>query len=468
MRPPDAKRTRSGGAHATVALALLTGCTPLVGRDVVADGRAIDAQALEALPDAPRDEAIPADCSWDAGLVRGERDPDWHGGTVDTTLLHLHRGAIIDSTGRTYVFGSTYNCIAPSSGEDFSLIRHRSDGSVDTTFGMGGQVCFERVEPGNAGSQLMSAAFDHSGRLYVVGQSGLAHDTAAVVMRLDEIGRVDPSFNGGLAVFYQPTLPASVHTTGEFAALGIAITDDAIFVAGGDYVGLGWIAKFDLDGAADQRFAESLGAVDSTVNSWYGFAHAGNWLYVAGTRLNDQALVVRRIAMDGVPDLAFGHNGVASALTGQFARPRVVAVQPDEAILVAGSSQDADINRALGTVVRFRADGSLDRTYGASGAFISRYVFNPDYTLGATAVTCDGRVLLGGAYNTTSATSYGVVEWLDARGVLDESVALHGAYIGPAPGHATFAIQADPTTRWMQVLSRHGSGAQYTINRFVP
>lgn len=105
---------------------------------------------------------------------------------------------------------------------------------------------------------------------------------------------------------------------------------------------------------------------------------------------------VFRFTPNGSPDLSFGDAGHVSTPTGQFARAKAVAVQPDGRILVAGfAGVDPGTSRASVALFRYLPDGALDGSFGHHGVVTAS--FKGDATANAIALQPDGRILLGGS-----------------------------------------------------------------------
>lgn len=454
---PDAMFRRTGFLP---LLALATSCTPLVGATRPGDAAA----------DAPAPDASPpeASCPAPAGVRSGSRDPAFRGGAFPVTAGSgfLVRGALLDRRGRVYLYGAG-DCDAGVVTDDFAVVRHLADGTPDAAFGDGGWLCFDGPAPGDPSDQFLGGAVDAAGRVYLVGQSGRAGDTAAVVARLGDDGRLDPTFNRGRVVGFRPVLPPDVRTAGEWAAFGLVAGADGLVVAGTDWTAVAFLARLDPDGAVDAAFAAAPGAVDPGVRGWYAIQRAGAGFVLAGTRVGDNALVVRRVGADGARVATFGVAGDAVALAGEYAVPRGLAVLRDGAIVVAAATGHADVNHSIATVARFTPDGVLDDGFGAGGVYRSAHNLNYHYDFATLAAQCDGRVLVTAHYRS-AAGSFGYAERLDTRGRLDRawSPAI-GGILGDERTHGPAAVLVDPAG-WVYLATRSGYNTEYALHRYAP
>lgn len=472
----DRHARRHLGLVATAAWALLhAACTPLVGSAPtldVTDGMVPKDAVDVAPPDvgiadvAPPDVAPDAACPRpDAGLAPGAPDPAYRGGRFDAQGGYFQvRGAALDARGRVYVYGSAPNCADAQSRDDLTVVRHREDGSLDHGFGVGGRACWDGPLPGAQTDEFMGATVDARGRLYLVGYTSPGGPADTVAARLDEGGRLDPTFNGGRVLLLRPATPGLPPST---SARNVIADDRGAYVAGenGTY---GWAVRLADDASVDESFARSPAALDLSVQGWFAFTRAGDALLLAGLRRTDGALVVRRVGLDGAVDAAFGEGGYAVA--PQLASPRPVAVsaRPGGDVTVAAASGSTDVNATRATAVRFTAAGALARDFAAGGVYTSRSNLQPDYEAHVLAAECGGSLLLGGTHRATATTSYGAVERLDARGALDPRFGTAGAVYGTVPTEGIAAVLVHPGTGWIYVVTRDGNNDHYSVQRYAP
>src|SRR2546427_290790 len=97
----------------------------------------------------------------------------------------------IDSSGRIVVAGASYN----GTNHDDAAVRYTTSGSLDTTFGSGGKVT---TAIGGGDEWGSAVAIDGSGRIVVAGTSdnGTGNDDFAVV-RYTTSGSLDTTFGSG-------------------------------------------------------------------------------------------------------------------------------------------------------------------------------------------------------------------------------------------------------------------------------
>jgi uncharacterized delta-60 repeat protein len=188
---------------------------------------------------------------------------------------------------------------------------------------------------------------------------------------------------------------------------------------------------------------------------------AGIGLFSQGERF-----ALARYNPNGSLDSSFGSSGkVTTAINGGASD---VALQPDGKIVVAGSTKRNVRAEALFAVVRYKKDGSLDPTFG-SGGIAKTAVGSLD---GARAVVLqrDGKIVAVGDIFSR----FGLVRY-NANGSLDRSFGSGGrAKAGFGSGSSTAptaaALQRDGrivVAGWVVKLSRH-SKWEFALARFRP
>lgn len=213
------------------------------------------------------------------------------------------------------------------------LARHRANGSLDASFGVGGVVT--KTFKGGAGNLDGGVAVQPDGKLVVAGAvpvtTGKTTVNAFAVARFNANGTTDTSFgtNGIVAVAASPDGPSL-----SSGATGVVVQANGNIVVVGD----------------------------------------------ARTADGKECLSVIRLLPGGQLDTTFGTGGLFSYrhTAGFFTSALAVAVQtvadaqgePEERIVVAGFGENANypaLNHDFGLVLRLTANGALDGTFGAGG-----------------------------------------------------------------------------------------------------
>jgi uncharacterized delta-60 repeat protein len=230
----------------------------------------------------------------------------------------------------------------------FAVARVTTAGALDPSFG----------EDGIAGVGFGSPSFpaavevDARGRVLLAGSAGPLKGMQFAIVRFDDAGRLDPSFDGD----GRATLEAGPYSLGE------SVTDMALDARGRPVLlgGSGGIRRLLPDGSPDPGFGSNGGSRVSLPNS--------------------------------------GAAGIAIAASGRIlVVGRVLADQGEEAFLA-----------------RFRPDGARDPWFGARGIVRESYL-TTSASGDAVAIDSAGRYLIAGAF-TGSTRGIGLARYLGDRG----------------------------------------------------
>ncbi len=290
----------------------------------------------------------------------GALDPAFGSGGLVTTALSTGndaaRGVAVLADGRIVVAGYADSA-------QLGVARYLPTGTLDPTFGNGGKI----VLPGVLG---LASAVASDGTIYVAGQAG-SHDFA--VAALDPSGALHGGFGasgiaklvaGGTRSYQARAI--SIDPSGALVLAGLRY-DPASAANHTDTA----LVRFGSSGTIDGAFG--TGGVAVTSVAPYDFANAvtlqadgaivvaGGTSEGVGTGLQD--FVIERYLASGALDPAFGAGGTVTLDLGGADEATGVVVQPDGAIVVAGTST------AAGTfaLARFAPDGALDATFGVAG-----------------------------------------------------------------------------------------------------
>lgn len=180
-------------------------------------------------------------------------------------------------------------------------------------------------------------------------------------------------------------------------------------------------------------------------------------------------LVIRRYLADGSPDTGFGSGGKMVTDVGGMDSIQALRMQADGSIVLAGTTigvtpdgRDVTNDRQV-ALVRYRADGSLDQSFGNHGVAVTQ---GPPVVAGDMQVLQDGTIVVAARDWNSSASALKGTELLrfHADGTPDHAFGTAGrlAAVLPGTGAATqgngapsLLVQADGR----YVLALAGSGA---------
>jgi len=303
---------------------------------------------------------------------------------------------------------------------DFALARYDATGALDPGFGSDGKVTTAIGASGSGASALVS---QKDGKLVAAGFSDYTvvaegNDlplSRFAIDRYNANGSLDPSFGRGGKV----TTAIGVRSS----ATALAMQKDGKFVAAGfsedngsDRIGdrrpAFALARYNANGSLDPSFGSGgkvttrigLDAVcDTVVIRADGKIVTAGWgnFNVAGWE--SQGVVLARYNANGTLDPSFGRGGEVTTAIGDGDDDQggyfTLAIQKDGKLIAAGwGSPQVSGNR--GFVLRYNANGSLDRSFGRSGKVTTVNPSGADALepgANALAIEEDGKIVTAGS-----------------------------------------------------------------------
>jgi len=274
------------------------------------------------------------------------------------------------------------------------LARYNADGSLDTTFGTGGEVVNTGIVWSEVGQMV---AIDSAGRIDVVGYSTVGTTTEMAVARYLANGTLDTTFGNKGVVDLLP----SGASTAIARSIGLQSTGNIVVYGQGNYSSshnlVPTLVRLNTVGSLDSSFGSGGVYTESRMDYATSMmiqpaddeivAVGDGW--VNGTA--DLNFWVTRVLADGSSyDPTFGTNGLAEANFNNARTERSVyspvgALAPDGKIVVTGSSSIAGFATA-----RFLGDSSSPSTTLGSAAIPSTAMASaPDPSLVALVLNED-------------------------------------------------------------------------------
>jgi uncharacterized delta-60 repeat protein len=249
------------------------------------------------------------------------------------------------------------------------VIRLLPDGKLDHSFGSGGHA---DVNFGPAG-QVEAVAV--AGDVLLAGvrersPEGDLNDLAVARLRPD--GSPDPSFGKhGVTIF---------RTGDEIFAFDIAATPSGgVVVEEGNNIEA-YLVKLDRDGVLDPRFGPGSairreGGEQQYLSTSPGFVQlpGGKLLVAYGTsrHVGPSSVAVVRYRADGRVDRSYGDHGWALAPARVETSPAGLTLLPGGALAVGTTFGESGESRDFGTLA-FTRSGQVDRSYAAQGSCVAR------------------------------------------------------------------------------------------------
>jgi uncharacterized delta-60 repeat protein len=328
--------------------------------------------------------------------------------TTDVTgaaRIQYARAVAVQPDGRIVIAG---DATLANNTSAVALARYLADGTLDSSFGVGG-IVHEAAVAGHA----LAVVIQPDGRIVVAGDtpvSGIATDLAdMMVARFLSDGSLDSSFGAsGTAVFDV--------TSGTDLARNIVLLPDGSMVVAGEASGSDpalqtGVAKLTASGALDSSFDTDGRLSILGANVGYGLALQpdGKLLLAGGTTSFPSSFALMRLEADGSADTGFGNAGAVTHRTststaGEGDIGYAIALRPDGRIYVAGKS--GSINHNFG-LVRFTAAGVVDTTFGTQGISVVDFDGLSD-AAESLVVQPDGKIVMGGWATPTSNDGYGL------------------------------------------------------------
>jgi uncharacterized delta-60 repeat protein len=292
--------------------------------------------------------------------------------TVNFGGTDAARVVLVQSNGRIVLAGG-------GGGGSFCVVRLRTNGTLDTTFGSGGK---KTIDFGGDNDSAYGGALQSDGKIVLAGDSNFR----VALVRLKTNGVLDASFEGdGKKLF-------SWGPIGRAQAVVMA-PNGKILVGGfsGPEGGNIQVARLNANGLLDKTFGvDGKAAVDFGGDD-FGLAmarQANGRILVAG-RSTAAGAVVARLRATGALDPDFDGDGRVT-LPGSVTA-NAVLVQPDRKIVVAGNT--AGLEKT--TVTRLMPNGALDTTFGTGGTTTIDFGSLADIAGGA-ALQADGKIVVVG------------------------------------------------------------------------
>ena len=343
----------------------------------------------------------------------GDNDPTFNPidvsfGDSEGANSYIYTSAL-QSDGKIIIGGtfSTYNGTARS-----KISRLNTDGSLDTTFNSGT----------GANSTVQTTAIQPDGKIiiggYFTSYNGLATNRIA---RLNIDGSLDATFNVGTGA-----------NSGVFAT---TIQSDGKIIIGGYFTSyngdtINRIARLNTDGSLDTSFDPGAGANNGVLTTALqpdgkiiigGYFTSYNGIARKGiARLNDNASV------DTTFNPGTGVNGSTPVIYS-------TALQFDGKVIIGGDFSSYN-GTATNRIARLNSDGNIDTTFNLGTG--------PDYGIRTIAIQPDGKVIIGGSFNSFNGLVRKSVVRLYANGVLDS--AFNPVTGAPASGNPVYTSILQP------------------------
>ncbi len=322
---------------------------------------------------------------------------------------------------------NVYDPVEQQTDEDFYIFRLKTDGTLDSSFGINGLITTDLNAHSN--DVIHKLIIKPDGKILAGGYSMDMNngDNYYSLVQYKDNGNRDSSF-GTNGITYIP-LPQqeggkgslALLPNGQIIAATTVVNDTSFFYEFG-------LVRFNANGTPDLNFGEA-GVVHLGLSYFHSVLKDmaiqtdGKIILTGQTQggSTTSLVAVVRVNADGTYDPGFGDNGVVRTHISeeQFAPDigNTLSIQPDKKIIV-GCTLNNSINstEANFAVVRYLTNGDIDSSFGRQGIIITDFNGNGDFSA-AGLQQPDGKYLLvGSAESEFGETGFGIVRYLsDAR-----------------------------------------------------
>jgi uncharacterized delta-60 repeat protein len=347
-------------------------------------------------------------------LTDGTLDPAFGGGMVRTSFGEKSagvQGVALQPDGKIVAAGTAE--ILPSETSRFAIARYTTEGVLDPSFGEDGKVTTRFFGAGSV-AEADAVAVQVDGKIVAAGSafdaSGSIERRFAIARYMPD-GTLDPTFsrNGKLHMF----LPFGCSGLGS-GITDIAIQPDGKIVVAGSHSICFALARYLSDGTLDDSFGRGDGIAeipflasgfDVSAASALALQPDGKVLAagVAAIEFGRECrFAMIRLRADGVLNRTFGGGDgrVLTRFATHCALATDVALQPDGRIVTVGGALSLAHFRGRFAVARHLPDGTLDRTFSRNGklttGFAGTSAGGPGCFYQGVALQADGRIVAAG------------------------------------------------------------------------
>lgn len=260
--------------------------------------------------------------------------------------------------------------------ENSVLVRYNADGSLDSTFGYNGKVMndvYQFYYAEEWQTSVYSIKILPNGKFLTYGKAQLNYGQQTLLVQYNSNGSIDTSFgiNGQVTSNSVPVEGAAsliIQPDNKIVTLGV----EYLQPSPGVYISKFVVERFNDDGSIDSSFA-TLGRVVTEFLFGYNSPTSialqadGKIVAVGGTPNNRFAIA--RYTTNGLLDNTFDTDGkvTTSFGTGTNSYAKFVSIDSSGKIMVIGSMHNTTSNIYSAAFARYNTNGSLDISFDGDG-----------------------------------------------------------------------------------------------------
>ena len=341
----------------------------------------------------------------------------------------VHRIALSTDQSKIYALGTT----VVGTVQKPIIVRFTSSGSVDNSYGTGGQVIV-----GNGNFSACGFAVQPDQKVVVGGSTGPSNFT--LFRYLPNTGTPDNTFGtNGVATL---TIDGDFRIWCNTLALQ---PDHKIVLFGYEITATSnhtdfFVLRANADGSPDDTFVgNGFNIIDkssfpsSQFNYGQAVAFQGDGKIILAGAMQDfegnSQISLARLNTDGELDKSFGTNGkgtVTAAVPRFHYHKASLAIQADGKLVVAGTTSDVNDTVNDLAVARFNTNGALDTAFGGTGIVITDFGNNEQAR--DVVIQKDGKIVVVGTSFTSTSSHFLLVRY-NTNGSLDTTFGTNGKVI---------------------------------------
>ena len=310
----------------------------------------------------------------------------------------------------------------------WGIARLNADGSLDASFHSGRPALDSRFA---SVAGVGAVAAQNDGRILIGGANGLAYVDGVVrngMARLNADGTLDTTFQTTSGV----ESPDQYGYPQAGSVSAIVLQPDEKILLGGQFnkvngIPRGNIARLNTDGTVDTGFLTGLSGANDSV---FSVALQRDGKVIIGGQFS----TINGTSRAGIARLnsdGMVDSDFLNGMQGVHGSVFAVAVQPDGRVLLGGAFNSIN-GAARSGIARLNSDGSLDADFQHEGLGITNHPYSNELQVNALSLQPDGKVLIGGNFSFVNGVSRSCIARLNSNGSLDTSFqsGMNGAEVG--------------------------------------
>jgi uncharacterized delta-60 repeat protein len=305
-----------------------------------------------------------------------------------------------------------------------ALVRYNSDGSLDKSFGRGGEVTTAIGQGVTLTTPDVFLVRQPDGKLVAASSGNRGPSTYFALVRYNSDGSLDTRFGHGGKV----TTP--IISQLAYSASTLILQPDGKLVAAAGTTsaqGSGGFAlvRYNPNGSLDRSFGHGGEVIETTTadnDVMAGLVAQPDGKLVAAGAGSSTALTLARYSKNGKLDTTFGGGGKGTTVLspGSITYDGALMLAPDGKLIAAGAADIIQIGPTGFFVVRYNSDGSLDKSFGHGGKVTTTFGPGGNDRAGTLLRQPDGKLVAAGSSAGSSGSEFALARY-NSDGSLDTS-----------------------------------------------